>query len=78
MTKAFAVFVDNKLKLPFKMKTYNYSALSSSDIANLVQRNVDPANEIRAIVEEVLASVKLNGDTALIDYNQSTPCRRSV
>ena len=50
------------------MKTYNYSQLSSSDISALVQRNVDPANEIRAIVEEVLANVKLNGDNALLDY----------
>jgi len=52
------------------MKIYNYSELSTSDIATLVQRNVDPANEIRTIVEEVLANVKQNGDSALIDYAQ--------
>nr|WP_294794600.1 histidinol dehydrogenase [uncultured Mucilaginibacter sp.] len=52
------------------MRLYNYSELSSSDITTLVQRNVDPANEIRAIVEEVLANVKQHGDRALIDYAQ--------
>jgi histidinol dehydrogenase len=52
------------------MKIYNYSQLSPSDITTLVQRNVDPANEIRAIVEEVLANVKQHGDRALIDYAQ--------
>jgi histidinol dehydrogenase len=50
------------------MKTYNYSDLTRDDITKLVQRNVDPANEIRAIVEEVLATVQQNGDNALIDY----------
>src|SRR4051812_12410157 len=50
------------------MKTYNYSDLSNNDIIKLVQRNVDPANEIRAIVEEVLATVQQNGDSALFDY----------
>ncbi|RZA03221.1 MAG: histidinol dehydrogenase [Sphingobacteriaceae bacterium] len=50
------------------MKTYNYSDLSNEDIIKLVQRNVDPANEIRTIVEEVLATVQQNGDSALIDY----------
>jgi histidinol dehydrogenase len=52
------------------MKIYNYSDLNTSDITKLVQRNVDPANEIRAIVEEVLANVKQYGDRALIDYAQ--------
>jgi histidinol dehydrogenase len=52
------------------MKIYNYSQLSSAEINTLVQRNVDPANEIRAIVEEVLANVKQHGDRALIDYAQ--------
>ncbi|MES2375164.1 MAG: histidinol dehydrogenase [Bacteroidota bacterium] len=50
------------------MKQFNYSDLSKADIAKLVQRNVDPANEIRAIVEEVLATVQQNGDRALFDY----------
>ncbi|MFD2863919.1 histidinol dehydrogenase [Mucilaginibacter antarcticus] len=50
------------------MKTYNYSDLSKDDIIKLVQRNVDPANEIRAIVEEVLSTVQQNGDRALFDY----------
>ncbi|RYE12511.1 MAG: histidinol dehydrogenase, partial [Sphingobacteriales bacterium] len=50
------------------MKTYNYSDLSKKDIGELVQRNVDPANEIRAIVEDVIANVKEHGDSALLDY----------
>jgi histidinol dehydrogenase len=50
------------------MKTYNYSDLNKADITKLVQRNVDPANEIRAIVEEVLSTVQQNGDRALFDY----------
>ncbi|MCO5934491.1 histidinol dehydrogenase [Mucilaginibacter sp. RB4R14] len=50
------------------METFNYSDLSKKDIARLVQRNVDPANEIRALVEEVIENVKQHGDSALIDY----------
>jgi histidinol dehydrogenase len=50
------------------VKTYNYSELNKDDISKLVQRNVDPANEIRTIVEEVLATVQQNGDSALFDY----------
>jgi histidinol dehydrogenase len=50
------------------MKRYNYSDLSKDEIIKLVQRNVDPANEIRTIVEEVLATVQQNGDSALYDY----------
>ena len=50
------------------MKKYNYSDLSKEDIQKLVQRNVDPANEIRTIVEDVIEHVRQNGDTALIDY----------
>ena len=46
------------------MKTYNYSDLSKNDIQKLVQRNVDPANEIRAIVEDIIAHVS-NMATAL-------------
>lgn len=52
------------------MKKYNYSDLSDSDIKRLVQRNADPANEIRSAVEEIIATVKQNGDKALIDYAQ--------
>lgn len=50
------------------MKVYNYSDLDKSSIATLVQRNVDPANEIRSIVEEVLSNVQQHGDRALYDY----------
>jgi len=50
------------------MKRNNYSDLSSTDIQRLIRRNVDPANEIRAIVEDVIAHVKEHGDSALLDY----------
>jgi len=50
------------------MKRFNYSDLSTSDISKLIQRNVDPANAIRAIVEEVIANVQQHGDSALYDY----------
>ncbi|MDB5110580.1 MAG: hisD [Mucilaginibacter sp.] len=50
------------------MKVFNYSDLSEEAIAKLIQRNVDPANEIRAIVEEVIANVQQHGDAALFDY----------
>ena len=50
------------------MKLYNYSDLSKHAIQKLVQRNVDPGNEIRAVVEEVVANVQQHGDNALIDY----------
>jgi histidinol dehydrogenase len=50
------------------MKVYNYSDLSTADVAKLVQRNVDPANEIRAIVEEIIGNVQEHGDIALVDY----------
>jgi len=50
------------------VKTYKYSDLSTSDIQKLVQRNVDQANEVRAVVEEVIAEVRANGDKALISY----------
>jgi histidinol dehydrogenase len=50
------------------MKTYNYSNLSKADIQKLVQRNVDPADEIRAVVEDVIENVRTNGDKALLEY----------
>ena len=52
------------------MKVYNYSELSTAEIGQLVQRNIDPANEIRAIVEEVIDNVQQHGDNALLDYAQ--------
>ncbi|MGZ3872591.1 MAG: histidinol dehydrogenase, partial [Mucilaginibacter sp.] len=50
------------------MKTYNYSELNKEQIGKLVQRNVDPANEIRVIVEEIIGQVQQKGDNALLDY----------
>jgi len=50
------------------MRVYKYSDLTPSDIQKLVQRNIDPAHEIRDVVEEILANVKLNGDKALYEY----------
>src|ERR1700761_4976559 len=63
-------FKSSPFREPGGMKIYNYSALNKESIAKLVQRNVDPANEIRAIVEGVLANVQQNGDRALYDYAQ--------
>ena len=53
------------------MRLFNYSDLDKDSITKLVQRNVDPANEIRVIVEEVLANVQQNGDRALYDYAEN-------
>ena len=50
------------------MKIFNYLDLDKEQISQLVQRNVDPANEIRAIVEDVISHVQQHGDRALIDY----------
>jgi len=50
------------------VERYKYSELSASEIQKLVQRNVDPANEVRAIVEEIIAEVKEKGDKALVAY----------
>ena len=50
------------------MKTYNYSNLSKNEIQKLVQRNVDPAEEIRGVVEGVIENVRSNGDSALLSY----------
>ncbi|MFB9841813.1 histidinol dehydrogenase [Mucilaginibacter ginsenosidivorans] len=50
------------------MKRFNYSDLSKAAIQKLVQRNVDPAEEIRAVVEDVIKNVRANGDKALFDY----------
>jgi histidinol dehydrogenase len=50
------------------MKRYNYLDLDYSAIRQLVQRNVDPANEVRTIVEDVISTVAAHGDDALIDY----------
>ena len=50
------------------MKTYNYSNLSNAELQQLVQRNVDPANEIRAVVEDIITNVRERGDAALFDY----------
>ncbi|TSD66201.1 histidinol dehydrogenase [Inquilinus sp. KBS0705] len=50
------------------METFNYSDLTTADIQKLVQRNVDPANEIRTLVEDVIENVRQHGDRALIDY----------
>ena len=50
------------------MKTYNYSNLSKNEIHKLVQRNVDPAEEIRGVVEGVIENVRSKGDEALLSY----------
>jgi histidinol dehydrogenase len=50
------------------MRLYKYSDLTTTDIQKLVQRNVDPVNEIRVIVEDVIAHVQQHGESALLDY----------
>jgi histidinol dehydrogenase len=50
------------------METFNYSDLTKTDITRLVQRNADPANEIRDLVEDIIEHVKQHGDRALYDY----------
>jgi len=50
------------------MKTYNYSDLSKAAIQKLVQRNADPADEIREAVEVIIKNVRTDGDDALIAY----------
>ena len=47
---------------------YNYADLTKQDIQKLVQRNVDPADGIRAVVEDVIQNVRANGDKALFGY----------
>lgn len=50
------------------MKTYNFSDLSEAEIQQLIQRNVDAANEIRSTVEEIIQQVRSHGDRALFDF----------
>ena len=50
------------------MRIYNYSDLSKADIQKLVQRNIDPADEIRGVVEDIISNVRKHGDQALYDY----------
>ena len=50
------------------MKRYTYSDLSKADIQKLVQRNVDPADEIREAVEAIIKNVRTDDDDALIAY----------
>jgi len=50
------------------MKTYNFSDLSEAQIQQLIQRNVDAANEIRSTVEEIIQQIRSHGDRALFDY----------
>jgi len=57
-----------KQKTANSMKIYNYNELIPSDIQKLVQRNVDPANEVRDVVEEIIFTVKQEGDEALLEY----------
>jgi histidinol dehydrogenase len=54
--------------LQTEMKRYTYSDLSKTAIQKLVQRNADPADEIRAVVEDVIQNVRSNGDKALFEY----------
>lgn len=50
------------------LKVYNYNELSKTDLEQLILRNTDAGNKIRATVENILQNVKQNGDQALRDY----------
>lgn len=50
------------------LTVYNYAQLNATELEKLVQRNVDPANEIRTVVETIIADVQQQGDRALFDY----------
>lgn len=52
----------------FMLRIYNYQDLNTDDLQQMVQRNVDPANEIRSIVETIIETVREHGDNALLDY----------
>lgn len=66
--KQFKKHTTHNTKHTTVMKTYKYSELSNTELQMLVQRNVDPANEIRTVVEEIIANVRKHGDGALLDY----------
>ena len=50
----------------FRMRLF--SDLNASDIQQLVARNTDAGNEIRAKVEQIINEVKTNGDSALKNF----------
>ncbi len=50
------------------MNIFKYNELTIDEIKKLVQRNVDPANEIRSVVEDIISNVCQYGDNALLDY----------
>lgn len=50
------------------LTVYNYAQLNQTELEKLVQRNIDPANEIRTVVENIIADVQQQGDRALFDY----------
>jgi histidinol dehydrogenase len=50
------------------LTVYNYAQLNQTELEKLVQRNIDPANEIRTVVETIIADVQQQGDRALFDY----------
>ncbi len=50
------------------LKTYKYADLTQPQLQQLIQRNTDAGNEIRDVVESILAQVKLQGDEALLNY----------
>jgi histidinol dehydrogenase len=52
------------------LRIYDYETLDEAAIQQLTQRNVDAANEIRSIVENIIEQVKQHGDNALLNYAQ--------
>lgn len=50
------------------LKTYTYADLSSAEIDKLVLRNSDPDQSIQSIVNDIIEDVRLQGDSALVNY----------
>jgi len=50
------------------LKAYTYNQLSDNKIQQLIQRNIDSADTIRAVVESIIDRVRLEGDAALKAY----------
>ncbi len=53
------------------LKKYTYQDLDKATLAKLVKRNTDDTKDIRNRVEEIIKTVKIDGDKALISYAQT-------
>ncbi|MCA5003690.1 histidinol dehydrogenase [Sphingobacterium bovistauri] len=50
------------------LKTYTYENLSTEEIEKLILRNSDPNHSIQSTVNDIIDEVRINGDTALVNY----------